>query len=189
MNNQNQNKFEKEIYKIKNVRIENLDINYPKLNKDDENVSNKFKNLFYSHFLKMMIDMFERMYYIDRPSFFDKETEIYENNREMFVKNKSNYIYLGLMMYFREIIYLNFELTINGKIVKSDDKFIKHLYDKFFVNYYKEIFDEYYNKCLIEITKKEYIDFSTPYLCCIPLIEILGPYIIKFLREERFEFE
>jgi len=186
-----ESKFEKEINRIKNVKTEDLEINYPKLNKDDEKicnedketVSDEFKNLFFSDFLQLLKIIFYHTY-AERPEFFEREFDQYEENMWVFMENETNYIYLVLKMYFKDFMNIIFTKENDDD---NDDEFIDCLFDEFFDKYYEEVFDEYCNKCLMEITEKEYIDISTPFLCCTPFIKTLEPYMVKFLREEGFE--
>lgn len=95
-----------------------------------------------------------------------------------------DWIDMDLKFLFKRYIYLR-----ENEIRKVCDIDINKLYNiniiKFEGRYMNQIIGDYYNQCLIEFTKMEYIDFSKPFLCCIPFVPFCERYISKFLKEEK----
>lgn len=144
-----------------------------------------FRPLFTDHFVETIKDTFIDFY--EDYNHITKYKVCFNTFREKTGKEDLtlfDFLDMILKCIFRYKVIFN-EKDVRERYNIDINEWYDRIVEVFEEKYMDDMIDDYYYKCSMELTEKEYLDYSTPFCCCVPFVPFCVEYIVKFLKEEK----
>lgn len=184
-NKKNNRHYKRNHKKRSNINYSNYKNNeyIEEMEEVNKNDIDTIPNIFWEHFYELVENLFFQLYSCYNKEPFDIYFEEYEKLKLEEDFNEIDLMLILLEIIFRDCIFFD-ENKIKEELNIDINEYYKVIFSEFVDKYIEEFLYNYYQECMSKLVTLEFIDFSTPYMCCIPLIKYSKEYFEKLIKED-----